>query len=196
MSYYQALGGNWRSSDYFTLSGTSMATPVVSGAAALLLQKNPALTPDQVKAILMKTASKNFPASSTATDPTTGISYTSYYDLFTVGAGYLDVMAALNDKDPLSSLPAESPTVVYDSSTNTVTLVNGTNIVWGSNIVWSDNAVWGSNIVWGTNIVWSDNVVWGAASLGGFNIVWGSNIVWDSTALAAESTAIIINGEN
>ena len=48
-------------SDYFTLSGTSMAAPVVSAAAAILLQKNPSLTPDQVKARLMKTASKQFP---------------------------------------------------------------------------------------------------------------------------------------
>ncbi len=33
-----------------------MATPVVSGTVALMLQQNPALTPDQVKARLMKTA--------------------------------------------------------------------------------------------------------------------------------------------
>src|SRR5260370_27879207 len=49
---------------YFTMSGTSMATPVVSGAAALLLQKYPNLTPDAVKDKLMKTASKSFPAHS------------------------------------------------------------------------------------------------------------------------------------
>jgi len=45
------------SSGYKILSGTSMATPMVSGAAALLLQKNPAFTPAQVRAILMHTAS-------------------------------------------------------------------------------------------------------------------------------------------
>jgi serine protease AprX len=38
-------------------SGTSQATAVVSGEVALLLQENPKLTPDQVKRLLMNTAS-------------------------------------------------------------------------------------------------------------------------------------------
>ena len=40
---------------YFRLTGTSMATGVASGAAALLLQRRPGLTPDQVKALLLGT---------------------------------------------------------------------------------------------------------------------------------------------
>lgn len=46
--------GTW----YFTLSGTSMATPVCAGVVAQILQANSSLTPDQVKARLVETASK------------------------------------------------------------------------------------------------------------------------------------------
>ena len=40
---------------YFRLSGTSMSSAVVSGAAALVLEANPAMTPDQVKGALVST---------------------------------------------------------------------------------------------------------------------------------------------
>jgi len=41
---------------YFTSSGTSMATPVVAGAVALLLDAFPTISPLEIKAALMKTA--------------------------------------------------------------------------------------------------------------------------------------------
>src|ERR1700757_4498234 len=60
-SFYMNGGSSAPSTSYFTLSGTSMAAGVVSGAVADLLQKSPQLNPDQVKARLMKTAWKSFP---------------------------------------------------------------------------------------------------------------------------------------
>jgi serine protease AprX len=42
---------------FFRGSGTSQAAAVVSGAAALIVQQRPSITPDQVKALMMSTAS-------------------------------------------------------------------------------------------------------------------------------------------
>ncbi len=63
---------------YAVASGTSMATPHVSGTAALMLEANPGLTPDQVKALLEASAT-----------PMSG------YALYEVGAGYLNAFDAV-----------------------------------------------------------------------------------------------------
>jgi serine protease AprX len=68
---------------FFRGSGTSQAAAVVSGAAALLIQARPALTPDQVKRILTSSADK------LETDDSPG-----------VGAGVIDVKAALSTPVP------------------------------------------------------------------------------------------------
>jgi serine protease AprX len=134
-SVYETVGMSAAPAFYFTLSGTSMATPVVSAAAAILLQKNPSLTPDQVKARLMKTAYKTFPTFSTATDPVSGTVYTTYYNIFSVGAGYLDIQAALANTD-VATGDAMSPVAVYSSATTNTTIQEFPNSAWSSNAIW------------------------------------------------------------
>ena len=203
LSYY-VTGGSTAASSYFTLSGTSMAAPAVSGAVALLLQQNSKLTPDQVKARLMKTAYKTFPQYSTYTDPTTGVTYTDQYDLFTVGAGYLDVQAALANTDSFRGV-ATSPMVAYDSTTQSVYFVNNNFAVWGGSSNWSSFAVWGGNAftssqfaVWGGSnpyasfAVWGGSAPWGSNTNNGFFAVWGGGTIVSNNTPGMEA---LINGD-
>jgi subtilisin family serine protease len=70
-------GGNAQDGYYQTMSGTSMATPHVAGAAAILVQEHPDWSAPQLKDALMST-SKPLP-------------YTAYQ----VGAGRVDVAASI-----------------------------------------------------------------------------------------------------
>ena len=55
-------------SAYSQLSGTSMATPHVSGCVALMLQANPALTPLEVRSIMQNTAEHDIPSAKASGD--------------------------------------------------------------------------------------------------------------------------------
>ena len=168
---------------YFRLSGTSISAAVVSGAVALMLQQQPGLTPDQVKARLMKTAWKSFPPEVIAADPLTGAQYWSRHDIFTVGAGALDLNSALGSAD-MPQGTAASPRAVYDASRDLVRIQYPYNPAWGATTVWGSallggaNVVWGNNIVAGSNAVWGSNVVWGVSSQKGFGALWMSSSSW------------------
>jgi len=187
---------------YLTLSGTSMAAPVVSGTVALMLQANPNLTPNLVKAILQFT-SQEYPG----------------YDPLTQGTGFLNARGAVrlaeyfhyalkgsvyppmngwskqifwgNKRVKGGVLTPGGTAWGGDVQWGVMSTPAGQNIVWGENCFdpSCDNIVWGNNIVWGEsdgddNIVWGntddDNIVWGNGD--DDNIVWGNgdddNIVW------------------
>lgn len=171
---------------YLSLSGTSMAAPQVSGAIALMLQANPKLTPNLVKAILQFTARDN-----------------PQYSPLQEGAGFLDVYGAVRlakfyaANRPGTRMPVEkswSQHILWGNHELTGGYINPLANAWATNIVWgvstSENIVWGvqqsaENIVWGT--LCGDescaNIVWGVNDVNGTNIVWGvdSSRVWGTT---------------
>lgn len=78
-SYLDKVSKSGRVEDnYFSLSGTSMATPICAGVAALVLQAYPEYTPDQVKQQLLQGAvDRGLPA-------------------YVQGAGYLDAQRVID----------------------------------------------------------------------------------------------------
>ncbi|HZO88552.1 MAG TPA: S8 family peptidase [Chthonomonadaceae bacterium] len=173
---YKVRGNTSYSSKYFVLSGTSMATPVVSGAAALLLQKDPTLSPDTVKARLMVSADKwSFP------DGT--------YDACTFGAGYLNIPAALNCT-VTATQSALSPSLYQDAQGNV--LID--NAIWGNNAIWGSGitdlrAIWGSNAIWGKDMLSSSNAIWGKS-------VWTDRAIWGSSTSQIDGLAVTVQGDN
>ncbi|HXW93490.1 MAG TPA: S8 family peptidase [Terriglobales bacterium] len=190
------VDGNNGKPEYFTLSGTSMATPVVSGAVALLLEHNGNLTPDQVKARLMQSTYASFPTSTTVTVPALDETFTEYYDSFSVGSGLLNVEAAWNDNSPVSSnvgaalSPYVTASFTNKNGSGTVSMVAGNStisakaVVWQSAPQWDFSAIWcdvkGSSVIWDVSLPWNDNL------LNAFSVVWGS-----STGTTPQSTSVV-----
>jgi uncharacterized protein (TIGR03437 family) len=77
-------GEAYNATGYTSVSGTSYATAIVAGAAALVKQKNPRFTPAQIKSAVVNTASQ---------DVTDGGSQAS---VRSVGAGRLNIGDAVN----------------------------------------------------------------------------------------------------
>jgi len=182
------------------------------------LQNDPTLTPDQVKAILMKSAYKTFPQYTTVVDGTN--IYTIQYDVFTVGAGYLDIQAALSITDRPAGI-AKSPTAAYDSTSGNVYFVNddsalwgnsamwGSSALWGTSAIWgsnafltADSAVWGTSAIWGSSALWGNSAMWGTNTTSGFGALWGSSALWGNSAMwgasspTTDALSTMINGEN
>jgi serine protease AprX len=138
-SYSSPVSSN-QPSQYFTLSGTSMAAPVVAGAVALMVESDPSLSPDTVKARLMFSADK-------WTLPN-GVP-----DVFTFGAGYLNIPAALSCNLVVNGVNAISPTVAFNSDGTITfdpkqTVQEGTQSIWGTGIS-NPQLIYGQQAIWG-----------------------------------------------
>jgi len=167
VSQYKNGGGKTTDGMYYDLSGTSMAAPMVAGAAALMIQKDPTLSPAAVKARLMASTVKD-----------TAL-------LFETGAGYLNVDAALKATGTATS--ALSPTAMLAS--NGGVYVQSLTLIWGGG--WNDSLIWGfskgsSYGVTGTSvpasITTTDGLVWGFCAGSGTYVqntqVTSSGLIW------------------
>lgn len=171
---------------YLSLSGTSMAAPVVAGTVASMFQANPSLTPNLVKAILQYTAQP----------------YSGYKPL-QQGAGFLNALGAVRlarfyQQNVVGSvMPRQrgwSKSVIWGNRLIKGGYLSPKANAWSNNVIWGaaktatvgDNVVWGTlqegdNVVWGTGDASGENVVWGTRDGDGDNVVWGTtfdNVVW------------------
>jgi subtilisin family serine protease len=131
---------------YLSLSGTSMSAPVVSGTIALMLQANPALTPNAVKAILQYTARVS-----------------PGYDRLTQGAGFVNAAGAVE----LARYFAAPSDVPYPSSTDW-----SGQLIWANQLVSLGRLTPGAN-AWPLDVTWGairtatgEQVQWGVAWMG------------------------------
>ena len=134
--------------NYFRLSGTSMSAPVVSGSAALMLQKNPSLKPDQIKYILTHTT-QPVPLSPGAN---------------VTGAGLLNAYAAVNSSFNQEANQGLRPSDGFCKAV--YPLLNGMPL----SALWKDANYQGinwANITW-DNITW-DNITWDASAVPTYN---------------------------
>lgn len=179
---------------YLRLSGTSMAAPVVAGAAALLLESDPTLTPDTVKARLMASADKAGYGESGAGDD----------DPCTYGAGYLDIPAALQST-LVATQPALSPTLACDSSglvsVDAMPLTAAEAGFWGTGLP-DPSGVWGAAMplygvsVGNRSIIWGESnrsIIWGESI--GAQSVWNDSIIWGEGLSGADLSSTVLLGD-
>ncbi|MFC0188633.1 carboxypeptidase regulatory-like domain-containing protein [Fictibacillus aquaticus] len=95
---YSAWPGIRNEGKYDTLSGTSMASPLVSGSIALLFQANPDLSIDEVKSILIKTARKE-PQMGSLPNQQYGAGILNIYQAVTEAAFSGTLIGTLKNKD-------------------------------------------------------------------------------------------------
>ena len=133
-------------SRFFRGSGTSQSAAIVSGAAALLLQQRPGLSPDQLKKLFTSTAAKL-----TGTDP------------MGQGAGLIDVRAATAAATPSDSTAAQG----YTPATGLGTLEGARG---GAHVEMDDVVLQGERDIFGNSFstaVWAPLALSGASWSGG-----------------------------
>ena len=141
------------------LSGTSMATPVAAGAAALMLQANPSLTPNLVKALLMYTA-----------QPLAG------FNMLEQGAGQLNVTGAVQlarlVRDDLStSTTVGSPLLTTSVLPAPETTIANHTFTWARGIVLNHTYATGSDLITRYQLIYAPGNLLGSGVITGDGVL-------------------------
>ena len=164
---------------YYTMSGTSQATAIVSGAVALLLEAEPWLTPDQVKCKLISTARQ-------ARDRKGKRAYSAFQQ----GAGMIDVYAAVHSSNydcANRGLDVEADfsgkrhfrgPAGMDSRGN-FTVDGGDGSGWDGTYNLSDGYTWSSDTLGGDGIPWNDGRLWSDGIPWNDGKLWSDGIPWN-----------------
>jgi hypothetical protein len=163
---------------YMMLSGTSMSTGVVSGAVALMLQANPSLTPNQVKAILMYTAQiMNGPS------------------LFEQGAGLLNIDGAVRVAAVICSKAATAAVgqklVTGQGLPAPQSLIAGETVAWSQSLVWGFGALRGQAVLTTQQTAYTQSLIWGIGRLD----AWGAGVTYYDGLYSSSYVAFGGNGQ-
>ena len=150
--------------EYFEMSGTSMAAPMVAGTAALMLEQDPSLNPGTIKARLMMSARK----------PAVG-------DPLVMGAGSLDILGALRATGSVADAP--SPAAVLDEASGLIGFEN-TAVLWGDDS-YSLMALWPGSLIWTDPTAYYQSVVWTAGELWPTGELWPVSELWPESRVLA-----------
>jgi serine protease AprX len=175
------------SADYFHLSGTSMAAPHVAGIVGLMLQSNPALQPNTVKALLTYTAQRLTLMGDNGQPLSSGLSQ------LTQGAGSVNAVAAVQVAGQLNHGAAVGSTWLNGSLAGQST-VAGTTFPWWGGTVWDTQVLSGTNLLavrqtaWANPVPWSSTTTWSAgvssadSGVGNDQASWGAQAGWNDPA--------------
>jgi serine protease AprX len=160
---YRTDGDHSRDGDYFELSGTSLAAPMVAGTAAVMLQKDPGLTPAQVKTRLMASAVKDDRLP------------------FETGAGALDIAGALLSTASAGSALSPQAAVAADGSIVLVPLEGSWDDSWQQGLIWGGARLFGFALQTENAAVSTDSMIWGGSgarlydtgTVGTLSMIWG-----------------------
>ena len=142
---------------YLSLSGTSMAAPVVSATIALMLQANPSLTPNLVKAILQFTAESH-----------------ARYDALAQGAGFLNARGAVELAQSVAAGASSADAAIVASAAG---MRNAP--AWSRRIIWGNQRV-GAGRLLASATAWRTDVIWGSRlTPEGNPVAWGTQCALD-----------------